>query len=137
MNSACAMSRLERPSAAIAATRRSLGVSASTPLTTSRRGAGAGCNELLVCPLGEEGCAEPLRVLEPRGCALENDHRLANPLDPLAPLEQPENSERAAERARRAPLARELEVLARELERVVGLSERVMRSGRERAPRRV
>lgn len=90
-----------------------------------------------MCPLGEEGCAEPLRVLEPRGCALENDHRLANPLDPLAPLEQPENSERAPERARRAPLARELEVLARELERVVGLSERVMRSGRERAPRRV
>jgi hypothetical protein len=40
--SACAMPRLARPRAAIAATPRSLPVSASTPLLAARRGHAAG-----------------------------------------------------------------------------------------------
>ena len=93
----CAMSRFVMPPAASSATRRSLGVSESTPERTSRRGRAPVACELRLSGCLERRRAEPVGELE---AAAEDVARLRAAVP--APQRRAEVDERAGELEPRA-----------------------------------
>ena len=138
--SACAISRLVGPSAAISATRRSLGVSDSTPLRAPARAharssrsarAARGVAPQIVASssrlpkllAGVRAAVGPakrgaqlgpgLRVLEPGRRPAQDVDRFHEELEPALALDQARRTQGGAERPRGTPRARELDFLGK------------------------
>ena len=152
--SACAISLLVRSSAASSATRRSLGVRASRPVTRLLRGRApdaassslprstrpstpvrerevdaarqhlARLRALAVAAVGGAQVDQRARVLELRLGAVEHLDRLLQQAPSLgAALDEAAGAQRRADLVRRAPAARDLELLVGERARLVGAAE--------------
>src|SRR6266550_3542223 len=148
MKSLCAISRLVGPSAAISAMRRSLSVSAATPLNATRRGA-ADRRQLermskLIAGLGAAVSSAQrrpqlharLRVLELRRGSAQDLHRFLEQSEPaFAAFDQTGCAEGGAKCPRGTPRARELDLFLRKRAGLVPPAELKQSQRGGRAPR--